>query len=228
MRSPDGGSAMANPRGRLFLPLGLLALALFCYPAGAKCCPFCAEEKGPTLVGDFNQASLVMLGSFTNFRPGGEDGGTTDFVIEKTLKPHEAVKNKKTITFRRSIPPTKSKFVVFCDVYKGEIDPYRGVEVPPGSDLVNYLTEALAKKDGPIGERLRLCFKYLNSADVDVALDAYREFQRPTTRTTATWPRPCRRTPSPSGCRIRRRPRTATGCTPRCWATAATRSCTAT
>jgi hypothetical protein len=169
---------MANPRGRLLLPLGLLALAWLCHPAGAKCCPFCAEEKGPTLVGDFNQASLVMLGSFTNFRPGGEDGGTTDFVIEKTLKPHEAVKNKKTITFRRSIPPTKSKFVVFCDVYKGEIDPYRGVEVPPGSDLVNYLTEALAKKDGPIGERLRLCFKYLNSADVDVALDAYREFQR--------------------------------------------------
>src|SRR5262249_23857825 len=132
MRSPIGGSAMANPRGRLLLPLGLLALAWICYPAWAKCCPFCAEEKGPTLVGDFNQASLVMLGSFTNFRPG--EDGTTDFVIEKVLKAHDAVKNKKVLTFKRSIPPTKSKFVVFCDVYKGEIDPYRGVEVPPGSD----------------------------------------------------------------------------------------------
>src|SRR5215831_13342342 len=104
MRPPDGGSAMAYPRGRLLLPLAWL-----CHPAGAKCCPFCTEEKGPTLVGDFNQASLVLLGSFTNFRPG--EDGTTDFVIEKVLKAHDAVKNKKVLTFKRSIPPTKSKFV---------------------------------------------------------------------------------------------------------------------
>ena len=172
---------MTNARGRLLLPVGLLVLAWLMRPAGLDACPFCsAEDKGPTLVGDFNQAALVMLGTFTNFRPSTDDvsGGTTDFVIEKVLKSHDAIKNKKVIRFKRAVPPTKSKFVVFCDVYKGEIDPYRGVEVPPGSDLVNYLTEALAKKDRPLGERLQLCFKYLNSPDVDVSMDAFREFAR--------------------------------------------------
>jgi hypothetical protein len=159
--------------------VALLALLGLLRPAGADACPFCTDEKGPTLVGDFHQASLVLLGSFTNFRPGNDiGGGTTDFVIERVLKPHDIVRGKKLLTLKRSVPPTKSKFVIFCDVYKGEIDPYRGVEVPPGSDLVAYLTEALAKKDRPIGERLRHCFNYLNSPDVEVALDAYREFQR--------------------------------------------------
>jgi hypothetical protein len=170
---------MANLRGRLLFPLGLLLALAWCYPAsGSFCCPFCTDEKGPTLVGDFNQASLVLLGTFANARPANDDSGTTDFLIEKVLKPHPAVGNKTKLTFKRVIPSTKSKFVVFCDVYKGEIDPYRGVEVPPGSDLVKYLEEALAKKDRPIGERLRFCFNYLNSPDVDVALDAYREFQK--------------------------------------------------
>jgi hypothetical protein len=170
---------MANLRGRLLFPLGLLlALAWLCFPANGHTCPFCTDEKGPTLVGDFNQASLVLLGTFANPRPAQDDTGTTEFVIEKVLKPHPATRNMGVLKFKRVIPATKSKFVVFCDVYKGEIDPYRGVEVPPGSDLVKYLEEALAKKDRPIGERLRFCFNYLNSPDVDVALDAYREFQK--------------------------------------------------
>src|SRR5262249_40506532 len=55
---------------------------------------------------------------------------------------------------------------------------YRGVEVPPDSDLVKYLTTALTLKDRTPGERLRHCFDFLNSPDLDVALDAYREFAR--------------------------------------------------
>jgi hypothetical protein len=160
--------------------MGLLALAWLFWPANGQACPFCTDEKGPTLVGDFNQASLVLLGTFHNYRPSPDEvgGGTTEFYIEKVLKTHPALQNKDKLKFRRAIPATKSKFVVFCDVYKGEIDPYRGVEVPPGSDLVKYLSEALTKKDRPIGERLQFCFDYLNSPDVDVALDAYREFQK--------------------------------------------------
>lgn len=172
---------MAKAHSRLLFSLGLAALMLWLsLPGGAASCPFCQDEKGPTLVGDYDQAILVLLGSFINFRPatGDDIGGKTDFLVEQVLKSHDAVKGKKVITLNKGIPPTKSKFVIFCDVYKGEIDPYRGVEVPPGSDLVAYLTTALAKKDRPIGERLRHCFDYLNSPDLDVALDAYREFAR--------------------------------------------------
>jgi hypothetical protein len=148
----------------------------------AAACPFCSEERGPTLVGDFNQAAMVLLGTFTNARldgkGGGPDGGTTDFIIETVFKKHDILGNKKTLTLPRYLPNAKNKFIIFCDVYKGMIDPYRGVEVPPGSELVKYLQGASAIKDRPVPERLRYAFDYLNSSEIDVALDAYREYAK--------------------------------------------------
>jgi len=174
----------------LHLPRRLLALflvascALVLLPPPALprsvCCPFCVEQKGPTLMGDFNQAGMVLVGTFTNAKadPNGALDGTTDFVIEQVLKSHPAIKGKKMITLPKNIPSTKSKFVLFCDEYKGTIDPYRGVEVPPKSDLIAYLKGAVAFKDRPIGERLRYCFDFLQSPELEVSLDAYREFQK--------------------------------------------------
>jgi hypothetical protein len=173
---------MASLRLRHVIPILLAALTLswLAVPAGA--CPFCSEERGPTLVGDFNQAALVLLGTFTNPRldanNGGADGGTTDFIIEEVFKKHEIVANKKKITLPRYMPQAKNKFIIFCDVYKGMIDPYRGVEIPAGSELVKYLQGAAAIKDRPLPERLRYAFDYLNSSEIDVALDAYREYAR--------------------------------------------------
>jgi hypothetical protein len=144
-------------------------------------CPFCSEERGPTLVGDFNQASMVLVGKFSNPMLGGKGGledGTTDFTIEQVLKPHEIIKGKKVITLPRYLPNAKNRFVVFCDVYKGNVDPYRGVEIPTVSDLVKYLTGAVELKDKGSAERLRYCFDFLNSAEFDVAIDAYREFAK--------------------------------------------------
>jgi hypothetical protein len=146
----------------------------------AHTCPFCSEERGPTLVGDFNQATMVLYGSFSNptLGKGGLEDGTTDFTIEKVIKSNDIIKNKKTITLPRYLPSAKNKFVVFCDVYKGNIDPYRGVEVQANSDLVKYLTGAVELKDKGPTERLRYCFDYLNSQEFDVAIDAYREFAK--------------------------------------------------
>jgi hypothetical protein len=58
------------------------------------------------------------------------------------------------------------------------IDPYRGVEVLPKSDLVRYLKGALTLKDRPLPDRLRYCFNFLNSPELEVGLDAYREFAK--------------------------------------------------
>jgi len=159
-------------------------LALFVWlaavlPSGA--CPFCSEERGPTLAGDFAQASIVLYGSFTNAKLGaGGLDGTTDFQIEKVLKSHEHLKGikDKKVTLPRYVPQAKNKFLVFVEVYKGNLDPYRGVEVQANSDLVPYLEGAIKLKDAPAGDRLRYCFDYLNSADFDVAMDAYREYAK--------------------------------------------------
>ncbi len=171
---------MVAARVRLLI-VALLAVASWTWWAtpGASC-PFCAEERGPTLIGDFNQAAMVLVGQFANPRigSGGIEDGKTDFVIDLVLKPHDIVKGKKTITLPRYVTQLKSKFILFCDVYKGTIDPYRGIELGANSDMVKYLTGAVAMKDRPAGERLRYCFDFLNSQEFDVALDAYREYAK--------------------------------------------------
>src|ERR1700732_672065 len=96
---------------------GVLGLAVWGFWTMATfACPFCTEERGPTLVGDFNQAAMVLLGSFANARPdakdGGLDGGTTDFLIEEVLKQHEIIENKKKITLPRYMPQAKNKFII--------------------------------------------------------------------------------------------------------------------
>jgi hypothetical protein len=121
-----------------------------------------------------------MVGTFSNPRLDGGtlEGGHTDFKIKEVLKKHEFIANKKTITLPKYMPPTKSEWVLFCEVYKGGLDAYRGVEVPPDSDMVRYLKGLLAVKDQPIGERLLYYFKYLNSREFEVSMDAYREFAK--------------------------------------------------
>jgi hypothetical protein len=160
-----------------------LFLAAFLWLAAAlpaHTCPFCTEERGPTLVGDFATASMVLYGNFANAKLAGGFEGTTDFQIEKVLKSHEYLKGIKDnkITLPRYVPQSKNKFVVFIEIYKGNLDPYRGVEVQPGSDLVKYLEGAVAVKEKPQPERLRYCFEFLNSTDFDVAMDAYREYAK--------------------------------------------------
>src|SRR5262249_50224482 len=67
-------------------------------------------------------------------------------------------------------------YLVFCDVYNGKIDPYRGVPIKADSDMVKYLTGALAVRDKPIGQKLRYFFDFLDSSDLEVTNDAYKEF----------------------------------------------------
>jgi hypothetical protein len=167
-------------RFRILVILGLLAVAWLTATPSAPACPFCMEERGPTLMGDFEQAAMVLVGSFKNARiaNGGFEEGTTDFVIEQALKSHDIIKDKKIITLPRYINQPKNKFLIFCEVYKKNIDPYRGEELSAGGEMVKYLSGGLALKDKSQGEKLRYCFDFLNCPEFAVALDAYREFAR--------------------------------------------------
>jgi hypothetical protein len=143
-------------------------------------CPFCSMQ-GQTLIGDVNQASMVLYGTFANAKldASGDGQGTTELHIDAVIKKHEILGDKKVIIVPRYVPTDKDnkvKFLVFCDVFKGKIDPYRGVPVQADSDMVKYLEGALAVKDKPIGERLRFYFDYLDNKEVEIANDAYKEF----------------------------------------------------
>ncbi len=170
---------MAGPLPRRLPPalLAVLAVPLLALPARA--CPFCTMQ-GQTLTGDVGQASMVLVGTLTNAKLTGADTleGTTDLSIESVIKDHEIIKGKKVVTLPKYIPSDdkKYKFLVFCDVFKGKIDPYRGVAVKADCDVGGYIKGALDVKDKKIGERLKYFFKYLDSDEVEISNDAYKEF----------------------------------------------------
>jgi hypothetical protein len=172
---------MAGTSLRRFLVLGIALLPWASHATLARCCPFCSMQ-GQTLIGDVNQASMVLYGTFTNAKldAGGDLGqGTTDLIIEAVIKKHEVLGDKKVLTLPRYVPTDKNnavKFLVFCDVFKGKIDPYRGVPVPVDSDMVKYIQGALEVKDKNINQRLRYYFDYLDNKDTEISNDAYKEF----------------------------------------------------
>jgi hypothetical protein len=166
-------------RGSLLGVLFAILLgAIWITPAPA--CPFCSSQ-GLTLLGEVNQASMVLFGTIVSSKPDLSDtgnGGTSDLQIETILKNNEILGDRKLITLPRYIPIAEKnpKFVVFCDVFKGKIDPLRGIPVAADSDMVKYLRGALAVKDKPIGDRLRFYFEYLDNKDLEISADAYKEF----------------------------------------------------
>jgi len=156
----------------------LFALVLLAAPADA--CLFCSEQRGPTLADDFSKASVVLLGTCSNPKlgTGGLEDSSTEFVIDEVVKPNELVKDQKKILLPRFIADTKSKHIIFADVYKGKLDFYRGVPVGADSAMVRYLKGAYAVQDKSPGERLRYFFDFLNFGEYEIALDAYREFAK--------------------------------------------------
>lgn len=168
----------------LSLPGRAMGMVLLVTLAGAvnaaHTCPFCGMQ-GQTLTGEVNEASLVIFGTLSNPKLdiGNDNGqGTTDLKVEKVLKSHEVINGKKLVVLPRYLPTEEknNKFLIFCGVFKGKIDPYRGISVKSDSDIVKYLEGALTVKDKPISARLRFFFDFLDNADVEIANDAYKEF----------------------------------------------------
>ncbi len=155
--------------------LGIVLLTLPLPPLAA--CPFCDSVSTPTILEDFREADLIVLGRLEKAQLK-DFAGTTDLVIEAVLKDHAFLKDKKTITLPMYIQRTEFKFLVFCHVYKGNLDPYRGISVKSDADVLSYLRGALKVKDRSPGDRLRHAFDYLESKESEVSLDAYREFAK--------------------------------------------------
>jgi hypothetical protein len=166
---------------RRLLVLGLAVLVWVGSVRAAHSCPFCSMQ-GQTLTTEIGQASMVLYGTLENAKMdpnAGFNEGTTDLAIETVVKDNEVRAEKKVITLNRYVPSVgdaKYKFLVFCDVFKGKIDPYRGMAVKTDSDIAKYLTGALKVKDKDIAARLRYFFDYLDDADIEVSNDAYKEF----------------------------------------------------
>jgi hypothetical protein len=132
--------------------------------------------QGQTLAGEVAGADMVLYGTLTNADAKDE---TTDLNIDAVVKTHDFVKDKKTVTLPKYVPPDATgqyKFLVFCYVFKGKLDPYRGMAMKPDSDIVKYLNGVQGLKDKKAGERLKFFFNYLDNADPEIAMDSFKEF----------------------------------------------------
>lgn len=158
--------------------LALLVAALFCVPRLVGC-PFCTP--GTTLTQEVSSASLIIFGTPKNARLDLNQfaQGATDLEIEAVIKSHDVLGDKKALTIPRYMPQDEKqpvKYLIFCDVYKGQIDPYRGMPVRADSKIVPYLKGALALKDKDLASRLKFFFDYLDDSDLEISNDAYLEF----------------------------------------------------
>lgn len=159
--------------------VGIIA-AIFAGTSPTAACPFCPAQ-GRTLSGEVDQANLIVYGTLDNAKrdPNEFGKGTTDLKIDLIVKNHEFLKDKKTITLPRYVPPDPKnprKFLVFCEIYKGELDPYRGEAVGLDSKIAEYLKGAIAVRDKDAATKLKYFFQYLDSPEQDISQDAYAEF----------------------------------------------------
>jgi hypothetical protein len=172
------------------LSLIALTVALLLSPGGTTACPFCGGSTGTTLTGEVDQAKLVLYGTLANADQKANQGdGATDLLIESVIK--DELKGKKDdpltggakkVRLDRYVPTParvdaeKYRYLVYCDVFRGKIDPYRVLPVLKGGDMAKYLLGALKNKDEKIDKRLRFFFDYLDNPDLEISNDAFKEF----------------------------------------------------
>lgn len=160
----------------------LATLAILALPCPALPCSLCPGQKALTLRQDAALAQLVLYGTLANPRLKANDAvsGTTELHLETVLKSDPILAGRKMVELPRYIPvdaKTPPKFLVFCNVFGGKLDPYRGVPVKAPA-LVDYVRGAMARdaKDKP--PDLAYFFDFLEHPDTDLAADAFLEFAK--------------------------------------------------
>lgn len=161
--------------------LVVLALILFASPALA--CTLCGVniQATPTLRKTLGQSKLVLYGTLKNPKlNAATNTGTVDLDIESVLKNDPFVTGKKIVTLNRYVPvdpKNPPRYLVFCDVDNGKLDPYRGIELKSNA-AVDYLRGAAVLNPKDQTAALLFFFRYIDHADAEVANDAFLEFAK--------------------------------------------------
>jgi hypothetical protein len=169
--------------------------ALLAVVPPARPCSLCSMQvQTATYRQDAGQARLILFGAITDSRVlpvngVGQDGkGVSTFQIKAVLKSDPWLGKQTTVEVPRYVPVSDPKdppkYVLFCDVYKGNLDVYRGAAVKSEA-AVTYVKGLLAAESKGTAAVLRHCFDYLEHADKELAADAYLEFAKATDRDIA-------------------------------------------
>jgi hypothetical protein len=167
-----------------WLVLSLLALLP---PCPAPACTWCGSmATRPTFRAEMEPADLVLYGTLANPRfdngPGARPGaGLTDFHIARVLRSHPALGGQKTLVLQQYLPvidpKDPPKFVLFCKVTDGKLNPSGGRAVRSEA-VLKYLEGTLAQQGKERVQALLYFFSFLDHPDETIAADAFLEFAR--------------------------------------------------
>src|SRR5262245_45515026 len=157
------------------LTLASAGLLLAALPCPVPACTLCINvRQTPTFRQEAANpaARLILYGSLANARLSGDAGkGQTDLCVEAVLKadPGLAREQRKGPGDRVLLPyylPPKApgvppRYLVFCDVAGGRLDPYRCVEVASAASAA-YLRGALALDPRDSTRSLLYFFRHLD------------------------------------------------------------------
>jgi hypothetical protein len=164
----------------------LLALALVAVlPCPAPSCSLCNNLQAPTLREEAGHSSarLILAGTLENARLAAGGSGVTDLRISDVLRKDDWLAGRKVVELPRYLAISDGKnppqFLVFCDIFKDRLDPYRGVPLR-NSESIDYVKKAMALDPIVRVGNLAFFFNYLEHPNPEVAQDAYLEFAKAT------------------------------------------------
>ncbi len=167
---------------RLFARLCIFALLGGTTPARAM--PFAPELEPATLAEDFTSAHFVVVGMLYNSKnENGESDGPTEAALLHVIKNHPILKNKKHLSLNQYVPIKRDGecYVLFGEVFKGEVDIYRGIRCTgPKDELVDYLKDIEKLAKAGRYEELDFYRRHFEHRNAEIAEDAYRAFRRAT------------------------------------------------
>ncbi len=164
-------------------------------PGPVRACSLCgATAPAASYRKDLAASRLILYGSVTDSHllpangPGDAGKGVSTFRITTILKSDPWLGTKASIELPRYIPVSDPKnppkYLLFCDVFEGKLDVFRGVPVQ-SEVVVAYVKGLMAADARGTPDVLRHCFNSLESPDQEVAADAFLEFTRGSDRDIA-------------------------------------------
>jgi hypothetical protein len=157
-------------------PFHLVALST------SRACSLCGMklQQAPTFRQEaaLDTARVIVIGTAENAQLGNR---TTDLRVTDVLRSAPELKDKKVITVKRYLPAADPRnpprYLVFCDIFRGEFDPFRGVELK-NAQSVEYARRVLQLDPKDTTNNLVFFFRYLDHSDPEIARDAFLEFAK--------------------------------------------------
>jgi hypothetical protein len=171
----------------MILPLSLFGF-LLAVPGTTVACSLCGAglRQAPTFRQEaaLETARVIIVGTAENPRI---NERTTDLRISEVLRADPVLRNEKgqvdVIKVEQYLPVSDPKnpprYLVFCDVYKGKFDPFRGVPLKSPNSL-DYVRKVLKLDPKDQTNNLLFFFRFLDNPDPEISRDAFLEFAKAT------------------------------------------------